>query len=102
MMKEKYGDIFASQRRSDAVAIERSFGAAHSMADFAGTRGAMWMDAYSADPTYLEALERRDGPERARELLELDWHIMIYPNLLLHTRLNHYRVINPCPWTTPR
>ncbi len=95
MMKEKYGDIFASQRRSDAIAIERSFGAAHSMADFAGTRGAMWMDAYSADPTYLEALERRDGLERAKELLELDWHIMIYPNLLLHTRLNHYRVINP-------
>jgi hypothetical protein len=52
------------------------------------------MNAYE-NPAYLAALRERYPEERALELLELDVHLMIYPNLLLHTRANHYRVIKP-------
>jgi phenylpropionate dioxygenase-like ring-hydroxylating dioxygenase large terminal subunit len=73
--------------------IERSYGHGHGMAQYApALRG--WRDAFD-DPEYVAALARRHGPERAAALAATDIHIMIYPNLLLHSRVNHYRLIKP-------
>jgi phenylpropionate dioxygenase-like ring-hydroxylating dioxygenase large terminal subunit len=73
--------------------VERSYGHGHGMAWYPpDTRG--WREAYD-DPDYHDALERRYDPQRARDLAENDIHIMIYPNLLLHSRLNHYRLVKP-------
>ncbi|HLY66589.1 MAG TPA: SRPBCC family protein, partial [Chloroflexota bacterium] len=72
---------------------ERSFGAGHGLVDYHGGR-LSWRDCYE-DPDYLAALAERHGQERARELADLDWHVAIYPNLLVHVRLNNYRVIRP-------
>ena len=47
------------------------------------------------DPEYIGLLEPRYGPEGAKEVAGLDLHVIIYPNLLLHFRYNHYRVIKP-------
>ena len=85
--------------------MERTMPHGHWVGDYRGSRGITWMDAY--DDAYLAALERRVGDNRARELLELDLHVLIYPNLLLHTRTNHYRVVRPLRvdhtevWTYP-
>lgn len=93
MQKEKYSGI-SFKGLSEAVLRERNFGRGHGMVDYGTTRGDTWMNAYE-DPVYLTALERRHTPERARELRDLDLHMTIYPNLLLHTRQNHFRVVKP-------
>lgn len=73
--------------------IERSFGYGHAMNQYAPeVRG--WRDAFD-DDEYRVALARRHGAERAAALAELDIHISIYPNLLLHSRMNHYRLVKP-------
>lgn len=64
----------------------------HAVVDFRGTRRGK---PYLGQTEYLEALSRRVGTQRAAELLDVDLHILIYPNLLLHTRFNHYRVVKP-------
>jgi len=64
----------------------------HAVVDFRGTRRGK---PYPGEDEYLQALSRRDDPKRAAELRDLDLHILIYPNLLLHTRFNHYRVVKP-------
>src|SRR5581483_10144459 len=46
-------------------------------------------------PDYLAALAKAHGEERARELAGLHFHLMIYPNLILHPLYSHYRVIRP-------
>jgi phenylpropionate dioxygenase-like ring-hydroxylating dioxygenase large terminal subunit len=107
MMKEKYGNrSLTEMAKAPGQYRERGYGAGHGMADFAGSRGGVWMNAY-ANPKYKEALAQKYGEARAGELVELDTHMMIYPNLLLHTRMNHYRVIKPLAvdhtevWTYP-
>lgn len=72
---------------------ERSFGRGHGMLNFHGSRAA-WRDI-SRDTEYVSALAKQHGPERARELAELDVHVVVYPNLLLQFQLNHYRIIKP-------
>ena len=94
MMREKYGDRVFNMKSSVSQYIERTYGAGHGMGDFCGGRGAMWMNAYT-NPEYLKALGAKHGDNRAKELLDMDLHMMIYPNLLMHTRMNHYRVIKP-------
>lgn len=64
----------------------------HGAVDYEGSRASIY-DLY--DSEYLEILTRRDGPVRAEQLRDADVHLLIYPNLLLHTMLNHYRVIKP-------
>lgn len=64
----------------------------HAMVDFRGTRRGK---PSPGEDAYVEALTRRDGVERAVALRDTDLHILIYPNLLLHTRFNHYRVVKP-------
>jgi len=96
IMAEKFGkqSFKLPTRKGENPYVERAFGYGHGMADFMGTRGFLWRDAFT-DPEYVAMLEARDGPERGREMAETDIHVMIYPNLLLHHRLNHYRVIKP-------
>jgi phenylpropionate dioxygenase-like ring-hydroxylating dioxygenase large terminal subunit len=96
VMAEKFGarQIRLPSSSDEKPLIERAFGPGHGMADYQGTRGFLWRDAFS-DPMYVSLLEARDGPERGRAMAETDIHVMIYPNLLLHHRLNHYRVIKP-------
>jgi benzoate/toluate 1,2-dioxygenase subunit alpha len=72
---------------------ERSLGAGHGMAEFGGSRPS-WLDVVR-DPGYVAALAERHGEQRARELAERDVHVIVYPNLLLHVRLCHYRVVKP-------
>ncbi len=74
--------------------FERAYPHGHHSADFRGVRDPTWLDAYE-DPSYLDALTARDGRERAEMLRGLDVHLAIYPNLLIHTRMNHFRVIRP-------
>jgi benzoate/toluate 1,2-dioxygenase subunit alpha len=106
ILKEKYrSEAFTPQSRRSRYE-ERSYGAGHGMCDFGHRRGANWMNSY-ANPAYFAALREKHSEERAREMLELDLHLMIYPNLLVHTRTNHYRVIKPLAvdqteiWTYP-
>jgi benzoate/toluate 1,2-dioxygenase alpha subunit len=94
MLARKYGTSLFTMQRAASGYVERAFGEGHGMCDYAGSRGSIWLNAYENE-AYLRALEHRHGVERARELLELDIHVMIYPNLLLHSRMNHFRLINP-------
>jgi benzoate/toluate 1,2-dioxygenase subunit alpha len=64
----------------------------HAVVDFRGTRRGK---PYPGQDEYVAALSRRVGAQRAAELLDLDLHILVYPNLLLHTRFMHYRVVKP-------
>lgn len=106
MLKDKWNSAKFSARSSRTGYFERGYGGGHGMADFGTARRGAWMNSYE-NPAYLAALEQRYPPERARELMELDVHLMIYPNLLLHSRTNHYRVIKPLAvdltevWTYP-
>ncbi|HXP94287.1 MAG TPA: aromatic ring-hydroxylating dioxygenase subunit alpha, partial [Candidatus Binatia bacterium] len=105
MLTQKYGDQKITLGNASNYA-ERTYGAGHGMQDFGRTRGAMWMNAY-ANPGYLDALQAKHGATRARELAEMDVHIIIYPNLLLATRMNNFRVVKPVAvdrsevWTYP-
>ncbi|MEE8537070.1 MAG: Rieske 2Fe-2S domain-containing protein [Acidobacteriota bacterium] len=44
---------------------------------------------------YVALLEKRYGSEQGKLLADSDIHIIIYPNLLLHTQYSHYRVVKP-------
>ena len=44
---------------------------------------------------YFSALERSRGPERARELVSRNYHIVLFPNLLIQLSSQSYRVIRP-------
>ncbi len=88
-MVQKYRNRPAQPRGEH---FDRSFGFGHGATEYHNVRG--WYDAFD-DPDYLAALAARYGSERAHEIAETDVHVMIYPNLLLHTRMNHYRVIKP-------
>lgn len=92
MLKEKFGENPLAVR-SGGRYVERVLGHGHSMADYQGGRGALWMNAY--DEEYVRTLARRTGMERAKELRDADIHLIIYPNLLVHIRMNHFRVIKP-------
>ena len=47
-------------------------------------------------PEYVEALNAKLGPERAKEVLHVTWHnAIIYPNLCLQSMAQHIRVIRP-------
>ncbi len=92
MLKEKFGENPIGAK-SNARYEERVLGHGHSIADYHGGRGALWMNAY--DDEYLQMMTERVGMERAMELRDSDIHLIIYPNLLVHVRMNHYRVIKP-------
>ncbi len=77
----------------DEKRIERSFGHGHGMLDYQGSR--FILSQPERHPTYFEALAESRGEERARVLAETDIHVMVYPNLILHTNYNHYRVVRP-------
>lgn len=94
ILKEKYASAEFTPRSIRTNYYQRGYGSGHGIADFGHGRGGNWMNAYR-NPAYFEALRTKYDEERARELLELDVHLMIYPNLLMHSRANHYRVIKP-------
>ena len=89
IMVQKYRDRPA-QARGDQ--FDRSFGYGHGATEYHNVR--QWYDAFD-DPDYLAALAARHGTDEAQRIAETDIHVMIYPNLLLHSRMNHYRVIKP-------
>jgi phenylpropionate dioxygenase-like ring-hydroxylating dioxygenase large terminal subunit len=94
ILKDKYTSTAFTPQSIRKDYRQRGYGLGHGMADFGHGRGANWMNAY-LNPAYYAALREKYAEERARELLELDVHLMIYPNLLMHSRANHYRVIKP-------
>jgi benzoate/toluate 1,2-dioxygenase subunit alpha len=94
ILKDKYDAPTFTPRSLRKQYRQRGYGSGHGMADFGHVRGANWMNAYE-NPAYFAALRAKYPEERARELLELDVHLMIYPNLLMQTRANHFRVIKP-------
>lgn len=102
----KYGARPVSMKNATAPYMERTFGAGHGVQDFGGTRGAMWMNAYG-NPDYLASLQECHAAARANELAALDMHVAIYPNLLLASRMNNFRVVKPIAvdkteiWTYP-
>ncbi len=85
---------YVSSRNFNVDYQERSYGAGHGMALYPGDGRPSWRDCYQNDE-YLAMLTRRYGEEQAKEMARVDMHVMIYPNLLLHHRLNHYRVVKP-------
>lgn len=52
-----------------------------------------------AGPTYeayVKALTDKQGPERATQMLNVDWHVaVVYPNLLLQSLARYVRVVRP-------
>jgi benzoate/toluate 1,2-dioxygenase subunit alpha len=93
VLREKFGDSAFTMREASARYIERALPHGHAMSDYAGTRGAIWLNAYNDE--YVAQLAARHGAERARAMRDMDLHMIVYPNLLLHVRQNHYRVIKP-------
>ena len=93
IMKEKFGDDAFTMKKAAGRYYERALAHGHMMADFCGTRGGIWMNAYK--PDFLEQMQQKFGEERAREMVDLDLHMVIYPNLLIHSRMNHYRLVKP-------
>lgn len=73
--------------------IERSFGHGHGVLDYQGSR--LIVTDPQRYPEHFAALCDQHGEPHARELVQTDLHVMIYPNLILHTNYNHYRVIRP-------
>jgi phenylpropionate dioxygenase-like ring-hydroxylating dioxygenase large terminal subunit len=72
--------------------VERSFGPGH------GVMGWWTPDIIAnkqANPKYFAALVERLGEERAEELAHLNIHLMVWPNLILHTNYAHIRVVRP-------
>lgn len=73
--------------------IERSFAHGHGLLDYQG--GRLVVTDPERYPEYFAALAERHGEEYARELANTDIHLMVYPNLILHTNYCHYRVVHP-------
>ncbi len=72
--------------------LERSFAAGH------GIMGWWTPEIISnkqANPEYFSALVARIGEERAEKLAHMNLHLMVYPNLILHTNYCHIRVVRP-------
>jgi 3-phenylpropionate/cinnamic acid dioxygenase small subunit len=92
MLKEKFGENPIDPRLASRYE-ERVLSHGHSVADYHGGRGALWMNVY--DDEYLQTMAKRTGMERAKELRDADIHLIIYPNLLVHVRMNHCRGIKP-------
>ena len=93
IMKEKFGAEAFTMKKAAGRYYERALPNGHMMADFCGTRGGIWMNAYT--PDYLEQMQAKFGTDRAREIVDMDLHMVIYPNLLIHSRMNHYRLVKP-------
>ena len=73
--------------------INRVLGNGDSMTDYRGDRPQM---AFAGrHPEYIKIMEAKHGAERAQEIADMDIHIIIYPNLVMHTAYCHYRVIKP-------
>jgi phenylpropionate dioxygenase-like ring-hydroxylating dioxygenase large terminal subunit len=87
-----YGANDGSAAR-DLLRIERSLSHGHGVLDYQGTR--QILPEPERYPHYFAMLSERYGPEQARELARTDIHVMIWPNLILHTNYNHYRVVHP-------
>ncbi|MBV9120395.1 MAG: Rieske 2Fe-2S domain-containing protein [Chloroflexi bacterium] len=94
---DKYGSV-PSQTVANALDqryIDRDLGRGHGINDFGELRSRLWRDAID-DSEYRSLLaQRRGGPEAADELAESDFHLFLYPNVILFSRLNHFRVIRP-------
>lgn len=73
--------------------VERSFAAGHGLLDYRGSRALVTHP--QRYPQYVAQLTERHGGARADELACADLHLMVYPNLILHTLYAHYRVIRP-------
>jgi benzoate/toluate 1,2-dioxygenase subunit alpha len=73
--------------------IERSFDHGHGILDYRGSRAIL--SEPERFPEYFAMLSESRGPELARQLAQTDIHVMIWPNLILHTNYNHYRVVRP-------
>lgn len=71
--------------------MDRSFGAGHGVMAWRGMIVANRRD----HPGYFDALASRQGEPRAEELAHLNIHVMVYPNLILHTNYQHIRVVRP-------
>jgi benzoate/toluate 1,2-dioxygenase subunit alpha len=93
IMKEKFGDADLSHRSAVSKYYERAFGHGHMMADLGPMRPGIWMNAYNDE--FRDQLVADHGAETARQIMEMDLHMIVYPNLLLHSRMNHYRLIKP-------
>jgi phenylpropionate dioxygenase-like ring-hydroxylating dioxygenase large terminal subunit len=86
------GSPALTMKRAASATREVVLAHGHAAVDFRGSRRTT---RFTVDDEYEALLAQRDGPERAAELRDCDIHILIYPNVLLHTLLNHYRVIKP-------
>src|SRR5919202_1800512 len=91
-LRYQYDGNWKLQNENYADNYHRSFGYGHGATEYHNVR--QWYDAFD-DPDYLAALAARYGTDEAQRIAETDIHVMIYPNLLLHSRMNHYRVIKP-------
>lgn len=89
---ERYGA--GSQQRSDLrMGINRILSHGDSMTDYRGDRPQM---AFAGrDEEYVNIMTEKHGAQRAREIADMDIHVIIYPNLLMHSAYCHYRVIQP-------
>ncbi len=76
----------------------RLLGRGHVVCDYGTERTKIPFGGYGftgRNAEYVRLLEERYGAERGRLLADSDVHIIIYPNLLLHTQYSHYRVLKP-------
>lgn len=90
-MQDDSNEIRARAARLGTVrnGINRLLGHGNSMTDYRGDREQMQIAG--RNPEYIKAL----GTEDAQATADMDIHITIWPNLVMHTAYCHYRVIQP-------
>lgn len=84
-----------SETRGEYSTRELSFGRGFGVLHYRTSGGGDVVTNPERFPDYVAALTQQHGEERARELANTHIHVMIYPNLILHTKFNHYRVVRP-------
>jgi phenylpropionate dioxygenase-like ring-hydroxylating dioxygenase large terminal subunit len=82
-----------SDANSGATAL--TFGRGHAACDYSTVRPGRWASSARKEPEYLAALAQRLGENRAREVLEQDVHLLVFPNLFFQKDQQHIRMVRP-------
>jgi benzoate/toluate 1,2-dioxygenase subunit alpha len=78
-----------------SAARTRGLPRGHGVLDYSGTRTGYQMGVAREHPEYMARLEARVGPEHAREVMERDTQLLVFPNLFLQEDRQHFRVVRP-------
>jgi phenylpropionate dioxygenase-like ring-hydroxylating dioxygenase large terminal subunit len=84
------------RRKGPDPYINTSFARGHATLNSKIGATSSWGRAAARYPEYLNTLEQRHGPDRARQVLdEADLQLLVFPNLFIQMRQGHIRVVRP-------